>query len=881
MSLSVGEKLGPYEILSPIGAGGMGEVWKARDPRVGRDVAIKVSAAQFSERFEREAKAIGALNHPNICTLYDVGPNYLVMEHVEGAPLKGPLPLYQALKYAVQICAALDHAHTKGITHRDLKPANILVTKAGIKLLDFGLAKLGSSGIGQASKPPDDATLTMALTGKNEIVGTLYYMSPEQLQAQATGKEIDGRSDIFSFGLVLYEILTGKRAFEGSSPASVIAAIMERPAPSIVDVAPAALDWVLKRCLEKDPDNRWQTARDLKAALELAVQPLPATPAAPIVAEPPSALRSWLWPGTTGVLAVALAFASWGWLKPKPSEPHVVTHFVSATPQGIDIPIAVSRDGSRIAFQDATGSVIYLRSMDDPAAKPIPGTEGGLFPVFSPDGQWLAFFAGTPGQLKKIPLAGGAAVTLASNPGNFAPMTWGEDGNLLLGGSNIRRIPEAGGPPVVIAKLDTGQEDHFFVSPELLPGGKYILASVLNPKDITDLRVLAVEIATGKKKTLLDAAGETRFAPTGPAPGIGHLLYGRNGSLFAATFNATTLHVGPASPVLEGLRDLRGLVPVGFSYSGTLAYPGSSAKIATSTLMWVDRQGIEQPLPAPPRVYESPRISPDGGRVAFHVSTPPGEPQLAVLDLTRGIATRLTFEQRNMNPVWTPDGKRLIFMSGVSVVSEKGMLAAVNADGSGQPVILTGEEATPFPTSVSPDGKFVIGVHSPSGQVLRGTDLFLLPLDGTAKADTKPQPFLDTRFTRGNLQFSPDGKWVAYESDETGHSEIYVVPYPGPGGKSQVSTDGGTQPRWNRNGRELFFRSGAKMMAVDVETGAAFRAETPRMLFEKVSSDYDAAPDGRRFLMLKPAAATADSSELHVISNWFDDLRRRVPLENK
>src|SRR5450631_751809 len=268
MPLESGVRLGPYEILNPIGRGGMGEVWKARDTRLDRTVAIKVSKEAFSERFEREARAVAALNHPNICTLHDVGPNYLVMEYIEGTPLKGPLPIDQALKYAAQICDALDAAHSKGITHRDLKPANILVTKQGVKLLDFGLAKLASANSGQAPKPLDDATLTMALTGKNEIVGTLYYMSPEQLQAQATGQEIDGRSDIFSFGLVLYEMLTGKRAFEGSSPASVIAAIMERPAPSIATIAPSALDRLLQRCLAKDPDDRWQTARDLKAELE-------------------------------------------------------------------------------------------------------------------------------------------------------------------------------------------------------------------------------------------------------------------------------------------------------------------------------------------------------------------------------------------------------------------------------------------------------------------------------------------------------------------------------------------------------------------------------------------------------------------------------------
>jgi Tol biopolymer transport system component/predicted Ser/Thr protein kinase len=866
--MTIGDKLGPYEILVQIGEGGMGEVYKARDTRLDRIIALKVSKNEFSERFEREARAVAALNHPNICTLHDVGANYLVMEYIDGTALKGPLPIDQALKYGGQICDALDAAHKKNITHRDLKPANILITKQGVKLLDFGLAKVGPV------VKADEATMTMALTGKGQILGTLLYMSPEQIN----GQEADARSDIFSFGLVLYEMLTGKRAFEGSTPASVMGAILERPAPSITEVGPMALDRVLKRCLEKDPENRWQSARDLKAALELVAQPAPA-PAASITAAPPLARGRRLWQGMAGVLAVALVVALWGWLKPKPAEPHVLTHFVSATPQGIDIPIAVSRDGSRIAFQDATASVIYLRTMDDPVAKPIPGTEGGLFPVFSPDGQWLAFFSGAPGQLKKVPLAGGAALTLASNIVATAPMSWGEDGSLLLGGSDVRRIPEAGGPPVVIAKPDTGQEDHLFASPELLPDGKHILVSVINPNGLTDLRVLAVEIATGKKKTLLDAAGETRFAPTGPAPGIGHLLYGRNGSLFAAAFNATTLQVGPAAPVLEGLRNVGGLVPVGFSYSGMLAYPGSSAKIAASTFMWVDRQGAEQPLPPPPRVYQRPRISPDGGRVAFHVSTPPGEPQLAVLDLTRGITTRLTFEQRNIDPVWTPDSKRLIYTFGVSVVSEKGMLAVVNADGSGQPVMLTAEEVTPVPTSVSPDGKFVIGVRSSGDQILRSADLFLLPLGGSAKADAKPQPFLDNRFTRGDMQFSPDGKWVAYESNETGRNEIYVSAFPGPAGKSQVSTDGGAEPRWNRNGRELFFRSANKLMAVDVETGAAFRAGAPKMLFEKVASDYDVAPDGKRFLMLKPSAIAADStSELHVILNWFDDLRRRVPL---
>jgi eukaryotic-like serine/threonine-protein kinase len=599
------------------------------------------------------------------------------MEYIEGESPKGPLPLDKALEYSAQIADALDAAHTKKITHRDLKPANILVTKQGLKLLDFGLAKIDNP------VTVDDQTMTMGLTAKGQILGTLLYMSPEQIQ----GQDIDARSDIFSFGLVFYEMLTGKRAFEGSTAASVMGAILERPAPSIIDIAPAALDRVLKRCLEKDPEKRWQSARDLKAALELVAQPVAPTPA-PIIAAPPPAQRSWLWQSVAGVLAVVAGVGLWGWFRPTPAEPRLLMHFASSTPQGVTIPIAVSRDGSRIAFEDGTSSAIYLRTMDDPVAKPIPGTEGGKFPVFSPDGQWLAFFTGTGGVLKKIPLAGGAASTLASGVKALAPMSWGEYGYLLLGGADIRRIPEAGGPPVVIAKPDKGQEDYFFVSPELLPGGKYILVSVLNPKGLTDLHVVAIKMATGEKKTLLDAAGETRFAPTGSVPGIGHLVYGRNGSLFAAPFNATTLQVGSPVPVLDGLRNVGGLVPAGFSYAGTLVYPGSSSQsgeafvdptalVPPSTLMWVDRQGSEQPLSAPPRPYANPKISPDGGRIAFHVAGQAGGSHVWVLDLARGITTRLTFEQRNMNPVWSADGKRLIYMSSVSVVTQNGALTAV------------------------------------------------------------------------------------------------------------------------------------------------------------------------------------------------------------
>jgi eukaryotic-like serine/threonine-protein kinase len=394
MPLPVGDKLGPYKILAPIGAGGMGEVYKARDTRLDRIVAIKTSKTEFSERFEREAKAVAALNHSNICQLYDVGPDYLVMEYIDGTPLKGLLPVDQALKYAVQICDALDAAHKKGITHRDLKPANILVTKAGIKLLDFGLAKLSLAGTQQTAKPPEDATLTMAITGKNEIVGTLYYMSPEQLQAPADGQGIDARSDIFSFGLVLYEMLTGKRAFEGSSPASVIAAIMERPAPSIADVAPPALDRALKVCLAKDPDERWQSARDLKHELEwIAAVPEPESAAPPV---PARRHQSWLPWSIAAFLLLALIPANILHLRETPPERQRL-RFQITPPEGALRDFKLSPDGRFLAFVTSDGGVVklWIRALDSLEMRLLTSSTTGANPLlfWSADGEYIGFSA--------------------------------------------------------------------------------------------------------------------------------------------------------------------------------------------------------------------------------------------------------------------------------------------------------------------------------------------------------------------------------------------------------------------------------------------------------------------------------------------------------
>ena len=475
MPLPPGTRLGPYEILSLIGAGGMGEVYKARDTRLDRIVAIKTSKTQFSERFAREAHAIAQLNHPNICTLYDVGPNYLVMEYIEGTPLvspknPGPLPLDQALKRAVQICDALDAAHKKGITHRDLKPANILITKTGLKLLDFGLAKFA-----HAAKPLDDATVTMALTGRNEIVGTLYYMSPEQLQAQANGQEIDFRSDIFSFGLVLYEMLTGKRVFEGATPASVIAAIMERPAPSIAAVAPAALDHLLQRCLVKDPDDRWQSAHDLKTELAWIAS------ASGEVSTVPTAftrhrLLPWIAAGVAIVMAAGLGIVAYRATHPAELKPLVRLD----VDLGSDVSLGsfvgadaiLSPDGTRMVY--VSKGKLFTRKLDQPKAIELAGTEGATAPFFSPDGKWIAFFAGN--KLKKLSVEGGAPVDLCYF---IAPAggSWGEDGNIIaaLTDGGLSRIPSTGGTLTPVTELAPGERGHRW--PQVLPGGKAVLFS--------------------------------------------------------------------------------------------------------------------------------------------------------------------------------------------------------------------------------------------------------------------------------------------------------------------------------------------------------------------------------------------------------------------
>jgi eukaryotic-like serine/threonine-protein kinase len=900
MSLKSGTQLGPYEIQSAVGAGGMGEVYRARDTRLDRTVAIKVlplhlaDRSELRERFEREARTIASLNHPHICTLHDIGQqdgiDYLVMEYLEGETLaqrllKGPLPLEQVLQYAIEIADALDKAHRKGVTHRDLKPGNIMLTKTGTKLLDFGLAKL-KQGVAPANVQLSELpTAPDPLTAQGTIVGTLQYMAPEQLEA----KQVDARTDIFAFGVVVYEMATGKRAFEGKSQASVISAIISSDPPpmsTLQPMTPPALDRVVKKCLAKDPEERWQNAHDLMSELKwIAEGGSQAGVSVPTAAT--KGIRALgrrgliLSVGTLLLVAVVTGLAVWN-LKPSPPpSPQPVSRTVIALPPGQQLAgldsgpaVALSPDGTHLAYVARQGGAqqLYLRAMDTLEARPIPGTEGGVSPFFSPDGQWLGFFAGR--KLKKISMSGGAALTLGDVAVPYGA-SWGSQGMIAFtprNGSVLQLVQDAGGTPQPLTRFEKGEASHRW--PEFLPGGKAVLfAAGQSGIAFSDAQVAVQAVGTGERRNLIQGM-YPRYAP------FGHLVYVQGGSLMAVPFDPQRLAVtGTAVPVVEGVLQstVSGAAQYSFSATGSLIYVPGGNQAAQLRLVWVNRNGAAQPLAAPEHAYVFPRLSPDGRRLAVNIQEQ--ETQVWLYDLSRDTLTRLTFEgNMNLNPAWTPDGKRIVFNSNKEGSQN---LFWQLADGSGGLERLTNSEYLHVPMSWSPDGQLVAFFEiTPT----TGYDIWVLRM-----GDRKAQPFLRTPFNESVPRFSPDGRWLAYVSDESGRWEIYVQPYPGPGGKWQISTEGGTEPAWNPNGRELFYRSGDKMMAVEIATQPSFAVGKPRMLFEgqyqaspATGPNYDVSPDGQRFLMLKPSEAReAAPTQINVVLNWFEELKRRVPAGTK
>ena len=898
MVISPGTRLGPYEILSAIGAGGMGEVYKGRDTRLDRIVAIKVlpthlaDRSELRERFDREAKTIASLNHPHICVLHDIGHqdgfDFLVMEYLEGETLtqrlqKGPLPIHQVLQHAIEISDALDKAHRKGITHRDLKPGNIMLTKSGTKLLDFGLAKLKQDAAPAYVPLSDLPTANDPLTAQGTILGTLQYMAPEQLE----GKEVDARTDIFAFGAVIYEMATGRKAFEGKSQASLIAKILETDPPpisSLQPMTPPALERAVKKCLAKEPDDRWHAAKDLCDELKWigggSLQPAPA----PIAQE--KGVRTFgrreliLSSGASLLGAAVAGIALWN-LKPSPLAQPVIRTVISLPPgqqlAGLESgsAVALSLDGTRLVYVALQGSTqqIYLRAMDSMEPKSIPGTEGATEPFFSPDGQWVGFFAG--GKLKKVSVRGGAALTLgaAAFPRGAS---WTSQGTIIFapsGDTVIQQVTDAGSPLQPITRLVKGDVNQRW--PEFLPGGKAVLfVAGGTASNSASGHIAAQSVETGQRLDLTQGGTYPKYAPSG------HLIYVESGSLMALPFDPRQLAVtGAAVPVVEGVLQspTNGGAQYSFSSTGSLVYVAGGIQSAQRKIVWVSRNGAEQPLAAPAHAYRAPRLSPDGRRVA--VSIEAQETQIWQYDLSRETLTRFTFGGgADLNAIWTPDGKRLAFQS--SRDGEFNIFWQM-ADGSGGLERLTNNEHTSAAHSWSPDGQLLAFIEM---NPTTGIDIMVLRL-----SDRKVQPFLQTRFNEGAPRFSPDGRWLAYISDESGRFEVYVQPYPGPGGKWQISTDGGTEPVWNRNGRELFYRNGDKMMAAEIIAQPSFSAGAPRMLFEgqyipspTTSQNYDVAPDGQRFLMVKAVEqAQVAPTQINVVLNWFEELKQKVPTGKK
>ena len=880
MSLSAGVRLGPYEIVSALGAGGMGEVYRARDTRLDRTVAIKVlpgslaGDAQFRERFEREARAISALSHPHICTLHDVGEHngssFLVLEYLDGETLaarlaQGRLPVDEALALAVQIADALDAAHRRGIIHRDLKPANVVVTKTGAKLLDFGLAK-SAAPVAAFSGVSIAPTREQELTAQGSIVGTLQYMAPEQIE----GQEADARTDIFAFGVLLYEMLTGRKAFEGKSHASLIGAILKDhppPVSLIQPLSPQSLDRVVRRCLAKDPDDRWQTARDLASELRWVVE------ADGLAAgrRAPRTRRAWLERFAWSVLATSLvAIIAWMFFRTPAGDG--TTRATITIPECVDLQggggdrlVAVSPDGRHVAFVGASGgrTQIYLRRVDRFDAVPVSGTEGGVDPFFSPDGQWLAFVSGavpsggvipsTEGKLKKVPIGGGPPITL-TDAGNRG-LAWGADDTIVFAASptsGLFRVSANGGVAQPLTKLGPAERSHRW--PSFLPGRKMVLFSIqLNGATFDEALIAVYSLETGEQRVIAEGGASPVYIPTG------HILFGRAGVLLALPFDLQQLKVtGPAVPVLEAIAMNANTGAQQYATgAGTIVYLSGIVSDTRRELLWVDRRGAVRAIGADKRPYGELALSPDGQRIAVVITGQ--NPDIWVYDIPRGMFNKLTFSSGpDGNPIWTHDGRRVTF---TGIRTGPAEVLQMPFDGSGVEERLISAGATPVqPRSWHPTGNWL--AYDLSGSIN------LLPLTG----DRTPKPFLATEFAEAFAAFSPDGRWIAYQSNETGRFEIYVRPFPGPGGKWQVSREGGVRPKWSRSGRELFFRAAGRVFSAPVKFAPSFTAHTPQLLFEgQYAPPYDVAPDGR--LLMVRDEQQPERTQLRFVMNWIDELK--------
>jgi Tol biopolymer transport system component len=909
----IGQTISHYRVTAKIGAGGMGEVYRAADSRLGRDVALKVLPTAFAQdaermaRFQREAQVLASLNHPNIASIYGLeesgGVRALVMELVEGPTLAeriaaGPLPLDEALPIAKQIAEALEYAHEKGIIHRDLKPANVKITLDGkVKVLDFGLAK-ALSDEASAQDASHSPTLSMAATKAGIILGTAAYMSPEQ----AKGKSADRRADIWAFGVVLYEMLTGRQLYTGETVSEVLAHVITKdPTLEVLPAGtPARVRRLLERCLTREPKLRLQAIGEARITIEQIIAQPEEAIVSSILPVQPAAEPAWRrvlpW-AVAGLAIIAAGLTAWAPWRPAPA-PALSTRWSVeiGAPASLVVDrgpsVILSPDGTRLAFlavDDKQKRQIYVRNVDQLQATPLAGTEGARDPFFSPDGKWIAFFA--DGKLKKIAAQGGAAVTLCDAP---APRggDWGEDDSIVFtpeGRTSLFRVSSAGGKPEPLTELIQSKGELTHRWPQVLPGGKAVLFTLQTPGGGFESGDVVVQLLkSGERRSVATSGSYGRYVPSG------HIIYAHGGSLFAVPFDLERMEAtGPPAPFLERVvfASSAGGAQYSFSNTGSFVYVSGESQASSLAVYWMDREGKFQPLRSVPGDYVNPRLSPDGKALSLDV-VEGGFSDIWVYDWARDTMTRLTFEPGNdIAQVWTPDGQRQAFASSRSGFQN---LYWQRTDGTGETKRLTESKNIQFPSSWSPDGKFLAYWESAQST---SNDIWVLPMEGDEKSGWKPgtpKAFLNTPFNENNPAFSPDGRWLAYSSNESGRNEVYVRPFPNGEGKWMISNGGGGHPRWSRNGKELFYRTLEEtrlMVASYHVVGGSFQADKPVLWSPGQFADlggrpnYDIAPDGKRAVVLRFAEGQEHAAEKNdkfvLIQNVFEELRRGIPAGKK
>ena len=900
MSLTIGTRLGSYEVLSRLGAGGMGEVFCARDSTLGREVAIKVLPDAFAAdpdrtaRFEREARVLASLNHSNIAAIYGLehaeAVTFLVLELVPGETLAdrlahGALPIDQVLPIAKQIVDALDAAHSSGVVHRDLKPANIKVTPDDrVKVLDFGLAKAMERSHG--TEPPSHAQsmsptiTTPAMTGVGVILGTAAYMAPEQ----ARGKNVDKRADIWAFGCVLYELLTGVRSFTADEVSDTLAFVLTKDPDwtRLPASTPQSIRSLLRRCLEKDRTKRLADIADARLDIEDALTGAGSEPASesPQRVEASHRLLPWSVAAVAGVVATTVLILWAPWRGAPESMSQRLAVGIGADASLMTDPgtaAVISPDGSLLAFvaQPASGPrMLYLRRLDQLQATPLTGTEDALGPFFSPDNRWLAFFAGD--KLKKVPVNGGTAITLADAL-NARGGTWSEDGTIVFApdtapGATLLRVSDAGGRVAPVTTMVGGEVTHRW--PHVLPGGRALLYTAHNDARGYDEATIAIQpLPSGTPRVILRGGSHGRYLPSG------HIAYVRNGTLFAVRFDVNRLEVvGDPVAVVEGISAVPRSGGAQFSVSdtGTMVYVSERAGEGLP-MHWVDRDGNTSVMRATAAEWNSPQFSPDGSMLALDITDARGQDDIWIYDVIRDRMSRRTFDASNDRAaVWTPDGRRITYSSGRQ--GDFGLYWR-RADGVGETQRLTQSKVSQTAGAWHPSGKVLIFTETSLGT--RG-DLMLLPMEGDETAGWKPGTptvFLNGPASETQASFSPDGRWVAYTVNESGQTDVWVRSFPGPGGAWQVTSDGGTEPAWSLTRKELFYRLGPRLMAASYQIDAeSFRVEGTREVARirnmLRASAFSLHPDGNR--VVAAAVSAAPQNTVVFVSNFLDELRRSV-----